>query len=64
MREIAGARLACALALWLLASSAGGGGCCCGTRVCRRFRIDSSKHPARWAVFRFGDGGIVLISDL
>ena len=25
MREIAGARLACALALWLLASSAGGG---------------------------------------
>ena len=62
MREIAGARLACALALWLLASSAGG--CCCGRRVCRRFRSDSSKHPARWAVFRFGDGGIVLISDL
>ena len=36
------------------------GRCCCGRRLCRRRRSGPSQHPARWAVFRFCDGGIVV----
>jgi len=38
--------------------------CCSRRRLCRRRRSDPSQHPARWAVFRLCDGGIVVGFDI